>query len=369
MRIFAYIDNLGWGGAQRQMALLVAHMANRGHDVTLVVPDLSFDHQRHIIDDTAVRLLQVDKRGGVDPKHLFALSRHIRRLRSDVVVAFMRRPGLNAIAAARLAGGVPTVTSERTFTADGPLPLRARAEAEALRLAAHVTANSHHQRKRLEGQIPGLRGRMSTIWNGIDTERFRPAEAAQRRGGFRLLAVGTVRAGKGAQLLAEALTRADRDLAIEVHWAGQVLDNRDSRGEVAAVDARLAQAELTERWRWLGLCADVPELLRGYDALVHPSFGEGLPNAVCEALASGIPAIASDIGDHRRLISPPERGWLYTNCDADSLATTLATAAGTPWQQRRAMGAAARQFALDNLSLDAYADNWEALLERVAKGR
>jgi glycosyltransferase involved in cell wall biosynthesis len=57
----------------------------------------------------------------------------------------------------------------------------------------------------------------------------------------------------------------------------------------------LAFARISTEWRWLGEREDIREILRSHHALVHPSLYAGLPNAVCEALASGRPALVSDV--------------------------------------------------------------------------
>jgi len=74
----------------------------------------------------------------------------------------------------------------------------------------------------------------------------------------------------------------------EVSWAGKRDTSRSGRHYAAQVDDLLASApEISGRWHWLGEQSDMRSLLQRHDALIHPSLYEGLPNAVCEALAAG----------------------------------------------------------------------------------
>jgi glycosyltransferase involved in cell wall biosynthesis len=63
---------------------------------------------------------------------------------------------------------------------------------------------------------------------------------------------------------------------------------------------------------FLGYRKDVPDLLRQIDCVLLPSKREGMPNAVLEANASGVPVLASDIPAHRNLLQPGANGWLVT---------------------------------------------------------
>jgi glycosyltransferase involved in cell wall biosynthesis len=369
MRVLLVIDSLGWGGSQRQMANLAIGLQQRGHAVRLFQYYPHFDHYRASVAAAGVTLLDFAKRRKFDPGVVAALAGHMRRDRPDVVVAFLAGPSAFAVIASRLAGGIPVVVSERGSFRAGALPLYARLQRVTHRFAAHVTTNSHHHTERMLREFPWLAGRVSTIWNGIDTAAFRPApQPVDPAGALRLLGVGTVVAIKDIETLARAVaTLAQRGgPAVRVDWAGKVLDPGASHDVVARVGAALAAAGAAERWRWLGLQHDMASLYAGCDALVHPSAREGLPNAVCEALACGRPVVAARGADHARLLGDGERGLLFEPGDAGALADALAALAARGADGRAALGAAARAFAERMLSLDACLDQYEALLSRLA---
>lgn len=368
MRLLLVIDSLAWGGSQRQMANLAVGLQQRGHEVHLFQYFPHFDHYRHLVADAGVKLIDFEKRRKFDPGVLIALVREMRRERYDAVVAFLAGPSAFAVVASKLAGGVPIVVSERGSFRAGALPLFARLQRLTHRLATHVTTNSHHHTERMLQEFPYLAGRISTIWNGIDTESFKPrAIEADGDRPLRLLGVGTVVPIKDIETLARALVvlaqRGGRPM--EVAWAGNILDSPASQGVVASVDRLLGAAGIGDRWTWLGLQRDVASLLGNCDALVHPSAREGLPNAVCEALACGRPVIAARAADHARLLGDRERGLLFETGNAESLADALDALSKLGPEARARMGAHARAFAESELSQGTCIDHYEALLTRI----
>jgi glycosyltransferase involved in cell wall biosynthesis len=369
--VLLVIDNLAWGGSQRQMANLAVGLKRRGHDVHLFRYFPAYDHYRELVARAGVTLLEFEKRRKFDPRVVWEIARHARRERYDAAVAFLAGPSAFAVLGSLLAGGPPVIASERGQFRSTGLPLFARLQRFTHRFAAHVTANSYHQAEGLVREFPGLAGRVSTIWNGIDTDAFRPAPRPPPAAGapLRLLGVGTVVPIKEIEVLARALVALARrgGPLVQVEWAGKQLEEAASRGEAARVDALLAAAGLADRWRWLGLQRDMPPLYASCDALVHPSAREGLPNAICEALACGRPVVAARGGDHALLLGDRERGLLFAPGDADALANALAELASLGEAGRARLGANARAFAESSLSLDACVDQYEALLARVAE--
>lgn len=375
MRLLLVIDSLAWGGSQRQMANLAIGLQRRDHEVHLFQYFPHFDHYRQGVAAAGVKLIDFEKRRKFDPGVLFALAKQMRSARYDAVVAFLAGPSAFAVVASKLAGGVPIVVSERGSFRPGRLPLYARVQRVTHRLATHVTTNSYHHTERMLHEFPFLAGRISTIWNGIDTESFRPETTVSPAFGseppLRLLGVGTVVPIKDIETLARGLVVLARRGAapVQVEWAGNILDSPASRGVVARVNQVLGEAGIGDRWSWLGLQHDVASLYARCDALIHPSAREGLPNAVCEALACGRPVVAANAADHARLLGAHERGYLFETGDAESLADAITSLAALGPAGRTQMGDDGRRFAEQMLSLDACLDQYEALLARISRTR
>jgi glycosyltransferase involved in cell wall biosynthesis len=115
----------------------------------------------------------------------------------------------------------------------------------------------------------------------------------------------------------------------------------------------------------LGERTDVPELLSNHHALILGSFYEGLPNAICEALASGRPVLASDIGDHPILIQNNKTGFLFDPNKPEDIAECIYKFTQLSQKELTAMGHKARQFAEKHLSTDVGVTAYENLFKQL----
>jgi GalNAc-alpha-(1->4)-GalNAc-alpha-(1->3)-diNAcBac-PP-undecaprenol alpha-1,4-N-acetyl-D-galactosaminyltransferase len=371
MRLLFVIDSFGSGGAQRQMVQIALGLVAAGHSVEFFVYAPRHEHFRPVIDAAGIAVHVHEKRSRYSLGVIAALARVLRAGGFDIVLAYLTTPGLYAEVAALVnrARGTrtPVVVSER-----GPLPhvsLKLRLALGAHRLADHVVMNSRNNRDQLLSLWPWLRERSSVIYNGIDLALFfpPPAPRAAMPRSLKVLAIGTLLPTKDALALVEAMAihREHHGWVPEVAWVGKLSGTGGDQAYERRVRSRLAALDLDGHWSWLGERRDVPDLLRSHDVLVHPSILEGLPNAVCEALASGLPVVAARIGDNEALVAHGQTGFLYPPGDAEALSAAMAQYASLGERGRTDMRAAARAFAVGTLGLDRCVSNYEALFQRV----
>lgn len=366
MRLLFVIDSLGAGGAQRQMATLARELSARGHAVELFLYHPAHDYFRGEVDAAGIPVHAVPKRGRLSPGPALALRRRVARGRYDALLSFLPTPNAYALVAALGPGRPPLVVSERS--ADfGRVGVARRALERAYAFADAVVVNSHHQRQRLARRNPRLAGRMLTIVNGIDLARFRPAPTPGDPD--RLLAVGKVQPGKNVLGLVRGMAAYRGRFGQAppaVSWAGREEGGPALRREA---DALLAAHGLADRWAWLGEVGDVAPLYAAHGALVHPSFYEGFPNAVCEALASGRPVLASRVCDHPPMVGEGDRGFLFDPEDPGDIAGVLRQWVECGAAERAAMAARARGYAESTLGAAALADAYEGLFARLVAAR
>jgi glycosyltransferase involved in cell wall biosynthesis len=370
MRLLFVIDNLGSGGAQRQMANLALELSRRGHTVELFVYYPQYNHFAGPLHDAGIPIHSRPKRGRFSLAPMLEIRRLVKRCPYDAMLAFLPTPSFYAEMAHMRIRGMPLVVSERFMYTSESLPPATWVLQQAHRLADHVTVNSHHQRERMERMFPWMRGRLTTIYNGVDLTRFTPQwDSNGYSGRLRLLVLSSVVPKKNAVGLVRALARY-RELygdTCMVRWAGAVTSDTVSRNEFAEADGLLADLGLRDRWEWLGERKDIPELLSSHDALIHPSFYEGLPNAICEALACGKPVLASAVCDHPRLVQKEITGFLFDPGNADDIARAIHKCHLLSVEERVRMGRKGRQYAESELSLDNCGRRYEALLSRLTE--
>jgi colanic acid/amylovoran biosynthesis glycosyltransferase len=226
-----------------------------------------------------------------------------------------------------------------SFTAHGSdLHVDRHMLCEKVREAAFVVPISRYNRHLiLEECGEDIREKLVVIHCGVDTEFFRPAQATADDGCLEILSVGTLHEVKGQRHLVEAC-RLLRDEGIDVvcKLIGDGPDRKPLTRQIAA-------ARLEDRVLLLGRRNrdDVCELLRTADVLAAPSVPtrrgkrEGIPVVLMEAMASGVPVVASRISGIPELVDDGVSGLLVPPGDAQSLASALARLQADPSLRER----------------------------------
>ena len=369
MNILLVIDDLGSGGAQRQMVNLAWTLSKRGHHIEFFVyyPE---SHFRPILEQAGIPVYMHQKPSRFSIAPIVALRRLIRQCHFDVVLGFLDTPNFYAEISCVGLRKTKLVISERSMYPSGMLPLSLRLRQECHRLADAITVNSHHQRERMLQEFLWMSTKISTIYNGVDLERFSPDQTREDRSNESLLliAIGTIVANKNMLGLAKALTicRDRYNLKPIVHWVGKNDNSEGGRKAFAEISDYLDKNFLIEQWEWFGERTDIPDLLRQHDAMVHPSYYEGLPNVVCEAMSCGLPVLVSNVCDHPYLVKEEVSGFLFDPNLPESIAIAIDKFYRASHEKRRAMGRASRTFAETNLSTTCFADNYEKLFVSLA---
>jgi len=285
-----------------------------------------------------------------------------------VTVSFLNTPNFYAVLASRLSERRPAVVvSERFCDMPGYPPPIERAVRQSYRLSDQVVVNSFHQRLNFLRRYPWMKDRVITIYNGYDLQVFRPAPNEPGHKDIHILVVASVSKYKNGLCLIRALNILNKEYGLQpsVSWAGLRVIHKKRLDYLKAMEREIDLSGLLERWRWLDQRTDIASLLHQHDVLVHPSYGEGLPNVVCEAMACGRPVILSDTLDHPRLITNGVNGYLFDWRDPDDLARVIKEFSMLSEGDRHRMGEMGRAYAELNLSLDRYVGDFERVLSRV----
>jgi glycosyltransferase involved in cell wall biosynthesis len=136
----------------------------------------------------------------------------------------------------------------------------------------------------------------------------------------------------------------------------------------AQLETSVAAAGLRGRFRLVGLRRDVPDLLRSIDLLALPSDREGLPNVVLEAMACGLPVVATAVGGTPEIVREGATGRLAPPRDAGAFARAILDILSTPGEAAR-MGAEGRRVVVSEYGLDAMVDRTQALYDELLVSR
>lgn len=191
--------------------------------------------------------------------------------------------------------------------------------------------------------------RLQVVPNWIDARPFAAIAPPAPRPGqpLRILFLGHVEAAKGIHDLVEAVARLRDDAPISLVVAG-------SGGALDRARQQAAELGIADRVRFAGWVDEAGRLaeLAATDVLVLPSYREGLPNAVLEAMAAARPSVATNVGGIPDLVEHGVTGLLYEAGDVQALADCLMDLARHP-ERVGAMGARARERALSRHSVPA----------------
>ena len=368
LKLLLVIDHFGSGGAQRQMVELACGLQRHGHSVEMFAYFPRHDFFRSRVDEHRIVVHEYDKGRGFSLKVVRELAALIKQRKFDVVVSYLSSPNVYTELAKVMAPRAKLVVSERTSFHDDKSRVGAFVR-RAMHVAAdHVVANSHAQSQWLKGHW-WLKDKVSCIYNGLDPARFAVAGSVPQCGQeLRLVAVGRVGPEKNALNLIEGLVSYHRTWGYvpQISWIGGRDDGILGRPYCRQVDELLERVpEVRHNWRWLGEEPDVPGLLRDYHALIHPSLYEGLPNVVCEALASGMPVLASNVCDHPRLVADGERGFLFEPAEPGSIASAIKKLADLDTEDWHKFSGNARRYAEENLNVEKMIKAYEDLFARL----
>ena len=194
--------------------------------------------------------------------------------------------------------------------------------------------------------------RATTIYNSIPAEDF--LDWSQSLDSAQLLTVGRLVPEKNQKTLIRAMP------IVLQHYPHAHLYIAGEGPLRAALEYQIQQLDIGHAVTLLGTRYDIPQLLQKHSLYIFPSVSEGLPIAALEALATGIPVIASDIPAMSEIIGHQEYGILVAAQDYQGLAAAIIALLDNPEQAYR-MSAAARAYVREHFTIERAAQQWVSL--------
>ena len=354
------------------MVELACGLKELGHHVEFFIyfPEHDFFAER--VRAAGIMIHQFRKGRGFSFVVIWKLIALMRGHDFDLVLAYLNNPNIYAELARLVASRPMLVVSERCSHHDDRSPVASSFRRALHQLADSLVSNSQTHATWLRTKWR-LSRKVTAIYNGFDLESFRPERRSfSPQQEIRLLAVGRICPQKNLITLIEGLRvfHVRNGYAPSVSWVGKPDVGADGKRYGDMVLNTLDRyPEIKKRWHWLGEQRDIASILNEYYALIHPSHYEGLPNAVCEALATGMPVLVSDVCDHSLLVEDGKRGFLFNPESPESIATALQKLVELSPNEWAAFSAEARMFAVDHLGVDRMVRAYENLFSGLVNRR
>lgn len=356
-----YVVNVDWFLVSHRLPLVRAAI-EAGADVTVACADTGSMEPIRALGRVKVVELALS-RSGTGPigelKALWAIASTVRRTRPDVVHSVTIKPVLYGTLATRLLtrdARIINAVSGFGYTVEGS---GHRLLSSMVTMAYRVLFRSRRVAMIVQNEGARewlLRNRCTTSERihviegaGVDCNRFAPPPEPRASNELQVLLASRMLRDKGidefakaAAIVKQTCPRARFILAGSTDVGGN---------PTSYTDAELGLLCASHPVEWVGHVADMPAFLQTVDVFVLPSYHEGLPKALIEAAASGLPLVASDIDGCRPVISPGVNGELVPPRDERALAAAISALLADPGRRQR-FGAESRRIAVERFSID-----------------
>jgi glycosyltransferase involved in cell wall biosynthesis len=359
LRILEFIDRLDTGGAERMVACLSLRLREMGHEVHVVclrdfglmaVPAERFQER-------GVSLTEFGKTDGFSPAAIWKLARFLKSRQIEVMHAHNPLVTHYAAAAGKIARTPVTVS-----TIHGTSTLSMARWAERL-FAISCAGNDRivlvcrQVEEVFQQRYPGLRNRTAVIPNGIEVDDLLRVRRCGATGEFVFGTVGRLAPVKDQQTLLAAFAEVHKQFPscrLELLGCGELLEDLERLSATLGIESVV---------KFHGFSRDIAGFLEGLDVFVLSSKSEGLPMTLLEAMAAGLPVVATAVGGIPEVVESANCGWLARPCDAASLAENMLRMMNAPDRLER--GVRARKTVVERYSVQSMAEQYESLFYKL----
>jgi len=372
-RILFLIDSLGMGGAERLMPITLAALRRQGFSVRVCALQLRDGNPlAAVLREAGIEVDLVPLSRLRDLSGVARLYAYLRGQSVDLVHTQLEWSNILGPAMSRALGLPSVATLHNEAELEGKAARRLRLMQFVLRhLSARIICVCEPLRKDEMVRFGIPAEKLVTLHNGIDLAAFREATPDQRREIRRsfnlperapvIITVAVLRPQKGVSTMLDAMPEILRRVP-DAHYL--IVGDGPLRADLTA-----AAAPFGGRVVFAGLRMDIPAVLQAADLFVLPSLFDPLPTVLMEAMAAGLPIVATAVDGVPEMITPEMNGVLVPPNAPAALADACARLLSAP-DAARAMGARGRVVAERRFSASAHASRLGALYDQaIGRGR
>lgn len=356
MKILLFIDNLGAGGAQRQLVGLAVMLLERGYNVKVATYHKT-DFYKSFLDNNKVPNELIP---GADntKKRILAVRSYIKEERPDCVIAYQETPSLVVCAAKLIGGNYKLIVSERNTTQR--VGKNERVRFFLYQWADAIVPNSHSQEKWLIDHYDWMKRKITTITNFVDLNKFAYTKHTRKEVPVIMVAASIWASKNTLGLIDAAKILRDKGIKFKIQWYGKSEKWIDYFNQC---QEKINSYKLQDMVELLPKTKEIQKKYQEADYFCLPSFYEGTPNVVCEAIATGLPVLCSNVCDNSIYVHEGLNGALFNPNTPNDIAVKIQTLLSQSEDDYQRYRDNSRTIAEQQLSSDVFIQKYLQLLE------
>lgn len=355
-KIILFTDCLGAGGAQRQLVGLAIMLKEKDYNVTVATYH-NIDFYKKQLDDAGVRNLVIPN-GSNKKTRIWAVRTFLKKERPDWVVSYQETPSLLACIAKVTGCKFRLIVSERNTTQ--AVGMNERVRFFLYRWADAIVPNSYAQENYLTSHYPWMQKKLKTITNFVDLDYFSFIERKKRKVPEIVIAA-TIWSSKNTLGFIEAVKKlVDRNSRFHVSWYGKSNIDMDYYNESLQ---KIQEYGIQDYIELKDKTKQIKNVYHNADLFCLPSFYEGTPNVICEAISTGLPVACSDVCGNYIYVKPGCNGVLFDPNNPNDMANKISQLLYISSLEFEKYQKNSRQIALGKLSKDVFVDAYVKIIE------
>lgn len=315
-RILLFTDSLGAGGAQRQLVGLALLLQQKGYNIKVCTYH-HLDFYKSFLDENKIENELIPGAAN-EKKRILAVITYLKKECPDCVIAYQETPSLISCVAKSLGCKFRLIVSERNTTQS--VGVKERIRFFFYRWADYIVPNSYAQENFLSSHYPWMKTKLYAISNFVDLDRFNFTMKVKREIPLIVIAASIWQPKNAFGLIQAVKLLKDKNRKFNIEWYGITDASSDYLSECNGL---IAQMGLENYIRLLPKSKQIQEQYRNCDFFCLPSFYEGTPNVICEAMSCGRPVICSDVCDNPIYVAEGENGFLFDPTNPSSIADAI----------------------------------------------
>ncbi len=361
VKVVHIIFNFSTGGIENGLVNIINHLPSEKFQHSIICLK-SYDQKFfERITNLDTKIYALNKPSGKSLVYFIQLFKLIREIKPDIVHT-RNLTSLECQAVAFLAGVKHRIHGEHGW--DSP-QAKSHDKSRKIRKLLSVfvkryVALSIEGCLYLENQIKIKKEKINHICNGVDIEKFHPAKPENKSNSLQVLTVGRLATVKNQILLLKGVAIVlNKNKNIKVTIVGEGACRQE-------LERFIHTHHLKKHCHLLGDRTDIPTLMQKADVFVLPSLAEGISNTILEAMATGLPIIATKVGGNPELVTPDENGKLFESNSPEELSQILLEYIDNS-HLLMAHGSSSREMAVNQFSIGTMAKKYKELYLNIMR--